>query len=73
LSKILSVAVSGGVKVTDTLQLFPGLSVPLHCDFIANGRGADRPKAVIREALVSVVLRTVKIVLVFIPNTAVCC
>ena len=40
LSKIISVAacgaVSGGLKVTDTLQVFPGLRVFLHCDLIAN-------------------------------------
>ena len=39
MSKIIRVAacgvVSGGLKVTDTLQLFPGLRVFLHCDLIA--------------------------------------
>jgi len=43
LSKIISVdicgVVFGGVKVTDTLQLFPGLRVLLHCDFTANAPG----------------------------------
>jgi hypothetical protein len=44
LSKIIrlpvSVVVSStGLKVTDTLQLLPGLSVFLHCDFTANTDG----------------------------------
>lgn len=30
---------SGGVKVTDTLQLFPGLRVFLHSDFTSNADG----------------------------------
>ena len=41
LSKTISVAVCGvvlgGVKVTDTLQVFRGLSVFRHCDLMANG------------------------------------
>ena len=43
LSKIIRVpacgVVSGGLKVTDTLQLFPGLRVLWHCDLIANAPG----------------------------------
>jgi len=44
LSKIIRLPVSAvvsstGLKITETLQLLPGLSVFLHCDFIANTDG----------------------------------
>jgi len=43
LSKIirlpLACVVSTGLKVTDALQLLPGLSVFVHCDFTANTDG----------------------------------
>ena len=54
LSKIIRVAacgvVSGGLNVTDTLQLFPGLSVLLtHCFLSANAPGVTLSVWIVRD------------------------
>jgi len=72
--------VFGGLKVTDTLQLLPGLSFFRHCDFIANAPGVTlsiwmvrgRPVFFLPRFLITSVFGLLVFpTVVFVPNASV--